>query len=107
MSRVRLVVLLKGYTYEWKLRNDDSQGSQEIDREICQVVMCVMCAEEKQKDGNAKEKLLRWRILVPIVDLLPHIKIVVGTGIELKGDAPHPVKHKEGAEHVSDVGEGP
>lgn len=66
-----------------------------------------MRAEEEEADGNAEEELLRRGILVPIVDLLPHVEVIVGTSIELKGNAPHPVEHEERAEHIADVGEGP
>lgn len=69
--------------------------------------MGIVGAEEEEHDRHAKEELLGRGVLVAIVDLLPHVEIVVGTGVELEGDAPHPVKHEEGAEHVADVGEGP
>lgn len=39
--------------------------------------------------------------------MLPHVEIVVGTGIELERDSSHPVEHNEGDEHVGDVGERP
>lgn len=57
--------------------------------------MRVMGTEEKQEDRHAEQKLLGRGILIPIVDLLPHVEIVIGTSIELKRDAPHPVKHNE------------
>lgn len=66
-----------------------------------------MRAEQEEADGHAEEEFLRRGILVTVVDLLPHVEIIVGTGVELERNAPHPVEHDEGAEHVADVGEGP
>lgn len=69
--------------------------------------MGVMCTEEEEDDGDAEQELLRRCILIPIVDLLPHVQIIISTGVEFKRDAPHPVEHEERAKHVADVGKGP
>ena len=69
--------------------------------------MGVVGAEEEEYNGHTKQELLGRGILVAIVDLLPHIEIVIGASVELERNAPHPVEHEEGAEHVADVGEGP
>ena len=69
--------------------------------------MGVVGAEEEKYNGHTKQELLGRGILVAIVDLLPHIEIVVSTGIEFEWDAPHPVEHEERAEHVADVGKRP
>ena len=66
-----------------------------------------MRAKEEETNGDAEEELLGGRVLISIVDLLPHVEVVVRAGIEFKGDTPHPVEHDEGTEHVADVGEGP
>lgn len=66
-----------------------------------------MSAEEEEHDRHAEQELLSGCVLVAIVDLLPHVEIVVGTGVELERDAPHPVEHEERSEHVADIGEGP
>lgn len=66
-----------------------------------------MGAEEEEADGDAEQEFLGGGILVAVVDLLPHVEVVVGTSVELEGDAPHPVEHEEGTEHVADVGQGP
>lgn len=66
-----------------------------------------MSAEEEENDGYAEEEFLGRCILVPIVDLLPHVEIVISTGVEFERDTPHPVKHDKRAEHVADVGESP
>ena len=99
--------LREGTTYKGKLGNDNTQRGQEVDGEICQVVVRVMCAKEEETDGHAEQELLRRRVLVPVIDLFPHIQIIVSTGIELEWDAPHPVEHEERAEHVADVGKRP
>lgn len=57
--------------------------------------MRIMGTEEKQENRHAEQKLLGRGILIPIVDLLPHVEIVIGTSIELKRDTPHPMKHNE------------
>jgi len=98
---------IKGETYKRQFRNDNPQGGQEVDDEIGHVVVCIVGTEEEEHDGHAEEKLLGRGVLVAIVDLFPHVEIVVGTGVELERNSPHPVKHEEGAEHVADVGKGP
>lgn len=98
---------MKGDTYKRQFGNDNSQGGQEVDNEIGHVVVCIVGAEEEEHDGHAEQELFGRGVLIAVIDLLPHVEIVVGTGVELEGDAPHPVKHEEGAEHVADVGEGP
>ena len=45
--------------------------------------------------------------MVAVVDLLPHVQIVVGTGVEFEGCTAYVMEHEIGAEHVDDVGEGP
>lgn len=72
-----------------------------------QVEMGVVGAEEEEQNRHAEQKFLGGGVLVAVVNLLPHIEVVVGPGVEFKWNAPHPVKHEEGSEHVADVGEGP
>ena len=55
--------------------------------------MGVVSTDEKEADRNCEEPLLRRSILVTIIDLLPHVEIVIGAGIEVKGYAAHPVEH--------------
>lgn len=69
--------------------------------------MGVVGAEEEKHDRHAEQELLSGCILVAVVDLLPHVEIVIGAGVEFEWDAPHPVEHEEGSEHVADIGEGP
>lgn len=69
--------------------------------------MSVVGAEEKKHDGHGQEKLLGWSILIAVVDLLPHIQMVVGSGVELEGHASHIVEHQVRAGHVGDVDQGP
>ena len=65
-----------------------------VDGEIGKVVVGVMRAQQKQHDRYCQEKLLRGGILVTIVDLLPHVEVVVCSGVELEGYTTHPMKHK-------------
>lgn len=37
-------------TYKGKLRHHDHYQCQKVDDEICQIVVCVMCAQQKQND---------------------------------------------------------
>lgn len=69
--------------------------------------MRVMRGHQEQHYWNRKQILLRWRELVSIVDLLPHVKIVVGPRVKVKRDAADPVKHQVGSCDVGQVGEGP
>lgn len=69
--------------------------------------MGVVGADKEKYDGNTEQELLGWRVLITIVDLLPHIEVVVGTGIELERNAPHPMEHEERAKHIADVGQSP
>lgn len=96
-----------GETYERQLGNDHRQCGQEVDGEVGQVEMGVMGAKQEKHDRHTKQELLGRGILVAIVDLFPHIEIIVGTGVKFERDAPHPVEHEEGSEHVADVGESP
>ena len=69
--------------------------------------MGVMCAEKEKADWHTEQELLRGCVLVSIVNLFPHVQVVISASVEFKGDAPHPVEHKEGSEHVADVGKSP
>ena len=66
-----------------------------------------MRANQEQTYRHGEKILLRRCILIFIVDLLPHVEIVVGAGVELEGDAAHVVEHEVCGEHVGGVGEGP
>lgn len=66
-----------------------------------------MGAQQEEHNGHTKQELLGRGILVAVVDLLPHVEIIIRPGVELERYAPHVVEHEEGAEHVADVGEGP
>jgi hypothetical protein len=94
-------------TYKWQFRDNHSQCGKEVNGKVGHVVVGVVSAKEEEHNRDAEQKLFGRRVLVAVVDLLPHIEIVVGTGVEFEWDAPHPVKHEEGPEHVADVGEGP
>lgn len=69
--------------------------------------MGVVRADEEETYGDGEQELLRRRVLIPVVDLLPHVEVVVGAGVELEGHAAHVVEHQVAAEHVGDVGHGP
>ena len=56
--------------------------------------MCVVCTQKEEYDRNTQKEFFRRSILVSIVDLLPHVQVVVGPSIEFKGDASHIVEHQ-------------
>lgn len=69
--------------------------------------MRIMRADQEQTYRHRQQELLGRCILVLVVDLLPHVEVVVGAGVEFEGNAAHVVEHQVGGEHVCDVGEGP
>lgn len=66
-----------------------------------------MRAEEKQHYRHAEKELLGWCVLISVVDLLPHVQVVIGASIEFEWHAADIVEHEIGAEHVGDVGQSP
>ena len=69
--------------------------------------MRIMRANQEQQYRYGEEKLFGGRVLVPVVNLLPHVEVVVGARIEVKGHAAYVVEHEVGASHVREVDEGP
>ena len=65
--------------------------------------MGVVSTEKKKNDGYAQQELLRRRILVAIVDLLPHVEIIVCSCVELEWYTLNVMEHQVGAEHVGYV----
>ena len=94
-------------TYPWQLRYHNSHESQKIDDEICQVVMRIMSTEKKKHDRYAQKELFSRRVLIAIVDLFPHVQVVICASVEFKRYASDPVEHQIGPEHVDDVCECP
>ena len=90
-------------TYHGKFWYHDSDNSQKVDHEVRQIIMSVMCAEQEQYDRDRKEEFFGWRVLVPIIDLLPHVEVVVGTRVKVKWDASYVVEHEVRAKHVADI----
>lgn len=87
-----------------KLWDYNAQSSKKVNEEICQVVVGVVSAKEKKKDWDTQKELLGRSVLITVVDLLPHVEIVIGTSIEFERDSPYPMKHKERYKHISDIG---
>lgn len=65
--------------------------------------MCIVGTEKKQHYRHTEEEFLRWRVLGPIVDLFPHIQVIVSTSVKFEGNSSDPVEHEEWAEHVGDI----
>ena len=56
--------------------------------------MRVVCAQKEEDYRNTQEEFLRWSVLIPIVNLLPHVQVVVGPSVEFEGNASDPVEHQ-------------
>ena len=69
--------------------------------------MGIMRAEQEQHNRNGQKELLCRCVLIAIIDLLPHVQIIVGSSVELEGDASDVVEHEVRASHVNDVGQCP
>lgn len=69
--------------------------------------MRIVCAEEEKDYWHTQQELLCRGVLVSVVDLLPHIKVVISSCVELERHSSDIVKHQVGAKHVADVGECP
>jgi hypothetical protein len=67
----------------------------------------VVRADQKEHNGHGQQELLRGRVLVAIVDLLPHVEVVKGAGVEVEWHTAHVVEHEVGAGHVREVDQGP
>ena len=92
---------------EGQLGNNSNQTQYPIQREVGQIIPRVMRADQKQSKGHEKEKFLCRRVLVAIVDLLPHCQFVVGTRVEFKWCALEGVEHYIRADNISEVGQRP
>lgn len=69
--------------------------------------MGVVRAKQKEDDGHGEEELLGRSVLGAVVDLLPHVEVVEGAGVELEGHAADVMEHDVRPKHVRDVGERP
>ena len=66
-----------------------------------------MSTQEEKHNRDTEKELFRGGILVSVVDLFPHIQVIVSSRIEFKRHPPNPMKHEKRAEHVGNVGERP
>lgn len=66
-----------------------------------------MGAHQEQRYRHEKEELLGGSVLVAIVNLLPHIEVVVCARVELKRHATDVMEHKIGSRHIGHVGQRP
>ena len=94
-------------THRGQFRNHDAHCGQEIHHERPALIVGVVRAQQEQDDGGDQEEFLGRRVLVPVVDLLPHVQVVVGARVKLEGHPLHVVEHQVRAEHVRDVGQRP
>ena len=69
--------------------------------------MRVMGAQKEQDNGDTEQEFLGWCILGTVVDLLPHVQVVIRAAVEVERYTSDPMEHNVRAEHVADVGECP
>lgn len=69
--------------------------------------MGIMRTQEEEYDGNAEQEFLGRCVLCAVVDLLPHIQVVVSAAVEVEWHATDVVEHDIRAEHVGYVGQRP
>jgi hypothetical protein len=69
--------------------------------------MRVVRADQEQHNWYTEQELLRWGVLVPIVNLLPHVEVIKGSSVEVEWDTAHVVEHKVGTRHVRKIDQGP
>jgi len=55
--------------------------------------MRIMCAQKEEHNGHAKQELFGGRVLGSIINLLPHVQVVVGTSVKLEGNSSNVVEH--------------
>ena len=91
-------------TYSRQFGHDHRDRRQKVDQKQTQIVMSIVRANEKQTYGHREQEFLGRRVLVFVVDLLPHVEVVVGARVELEGNPAHVMEHQVGGEHVGDVG---
>lgn len=80
---------------------------QKVDHKQTQIVTSVMCAHQEQTNWHGHEEFLRRCVLVFVVDLFPHVQVVVRAGVEFERDSANVVEHEICGEHVGGVDEGP
>lgn len=56
--------------------------------------MSVMRRQQEEDNGHRSKEFLRGCVLIAIVHLLPHVKVVECTGVELERYALNVVEHK-------------
>ena len=69
--------------------------------------MRIVGTQKKQDDGNAEQELLSRCILRAVIDLLPHVQVVISAAVEVERNTADPMEHDVGAEHVADIGKRP
>lgn len=69
--------------------------------------MRVMSTQEEKHNWDAEKELFSGGVLVSVIDLFPHVQVIVGSRIKFKRHPSNPMEHEERAKHVGDVGECP
>ena len=94
-------------TYRRQLGHHHRDRRQEIHHKQDQVIMRIVRADQEQTNRHAEQELLGRRVLVLVVDLLPHVEVVVRARVELERDPAHVVEHEVRGAVVGGVDERP
>ena len=78
----------------WQFWNEYHDKRPKIKGKEPNIVIRVMCTEEEETDRDEGEPFLCRCVLLTVVDLLPHVQVVISTGVVLEWDAFNIVKHK-------------
>lgn len=65
--------------------------------------MGIVRRHKEENDRYRQEKLLGRCILIAIVNLFPHIEVVIGSSVEIERHAAYPMEHDIATSHVGDV----
>ena len=82
-------------TYVGQFGYHNPENGQEIYGKVREVIVGVVSAQQKQNNWYAEKEFLRRRVLSSIVNLFPHIQIIVGAGVKLERHAAYPMEHEK------------
>lgn len=90
-----------------QLGDYNAQATHAVQNKQVEVVVAVVCAYQEKRYRHKHQELFRGRVLVAIIDLLPHGKIIVGAQVELKGRSFDLMEHDIRSDIVSQIRECP
>lgn len=64
--------------------DNNAQATYSVQNEQVEVVIAVVSAYQEKCYWHKHQELFRWRVLVAVIDLLPHGEVIVGAQVELE-----------------------